>query len=102
MSTEVVTEHEAAETVNVRSNVLAGFVDDAGLAAQFGVTSRTLLRWRAAGLIFPSLKLGARRLYSVSAVRDFLETEARSARRRSHRARRGRMDGGGNGGGAAA
>lgn len=68
-----------ANLVNAAPTVLAGLVDEDGLAAQLGKTRRTILRWRALGLILPSIQLGAKRYYSVELVHEFLLAKARTS-----------------------
>jgi hypothetical protein len=66
------TQTTGCDAPNAETGILAGFVDEDGLARELKKARRTILRWRAKGFVFPSIQLGGKRYYSVQVVRNFL------------------------------
>ncbi|HEY1749740.1 MAG TPA: hypothetical protein VGG29_00640 [Caulobacteraceae bacterium] len=59
------------------SDILEGYVDRAGLAAQLKCTSRTVQRMENGPNGLPSVVIAGRRYYRLEAVRRWLESRER-------------------------
>lgn len=71
--------------MNVSRDLLAGYLTRDQLASQLGVTVRTLGRWMAQPNGLPYTTLGARTLFRIDAVKEWIASRERrpNPRRRS-------------------
>lgn len=65
--------------------ILDGYVDRTILAREFGVCERTILRWQNEPDGLPFIKVGAKTLYRVDAVRQWLASRTKRRNRKDPR-----------------
>ncbi len=59
------------------TGLLSEYVDRAGLAAELGVSERTICRYEAERDGLPMTRIGGRAMYRLSSVRQWLERRER-------------------------
>jgi predicted DNA-binding transcriptional regulator AlpA len=63
------------------TKILDGYLSERDLAAQLGISLRTLYRWNDRGFAPPRIVLGRKIIYSADAVRSWLDSQATKPRR---------------------
>lgn len=59
------------------SNLLSDYLTREQLAAEFGVTTRTIERWQKRPDGLPNTTIGGRTLYRIASVRVWMEAQER-------------------------